>query len=491
MKISILRTISVGYLLLPNILFALGWFRIQFSIPLIIGFFYLFYLQFKDENLTEISTLPLKDLIILAFAAIFWTFCTGTSGLSFQIADYWAHNAKFYDLYKNSWPIYFAEKDQYACYYFGYFLVPAFISKVIGFLSPSTLFLWTCIGYWLGLLWIYSLLYKKKRLILAFLFMGGIGHLVKVLFYQFTDYQFHIAPFYTEIWSIFDQSLWVTNQVIPIILISSIFIHDAFIKGHFEDSFFPITLGFLWAIFPSIIFVILFGVLFSRKYFSNPKLLFTNPAMLRIILPGLVFLPTFIYFQSSDSFPISGFIWQFDPVSEIMMEYLVGTILDIILFFLLTQYFKNKVSIIPSWFINIVFMVFLLMSTFRIGRWNDWFIRGYIPLMFMISIPLIRHIYELWESGRWQKKFYFNILIFILSLNFIIPIGHIIRSLRTNVIANLVLKSRPHFTPLPYDTYPNTYVAVTHHSSDGELESKQYLGKKFSFYEKFLSREVD
>jgi hypothetical protein len=488
MKLPFLRTITVGYLLLPNVIFIAGWFGYQYSIPVVLGFIFLFYSQFKNTNSQTDVAFPLRDTSILLLCAMFWTFSSGTSGLSFQIADYWAHNAKFYDLFNNPWPTYFAEKGQYACYYFGYFIVPAFVSKLLGHLSPTTLFVWTTIGYWLGLMWMYVLLKQKKRLILALLFVGGIGHLIKVLFYQLTDFQFHIAPFYTEIWSIYDQSLWVTNQIIPIILIASVFTYDVWIKKRLEDSFFLITLGFLWAIFPSIIFVVLFGILFVNKYIRDYRLLLTKTFIKQIILPGLIFIPTFIYFLSSDSIQAKGFIWQFEPTWKILAEYFVGTVLDIILFFLLSRLLKKNDNLIPGWFLNAVFVVFLLMSLYRIGRWNDWFIRGYIPLMFIILVSLIRSLDNMRVSKKWNKSLYFNVLVILLLLGSIIPAGHVVRSLRHNVIVNRLLPGSAPFEPIPYDNYRNTYEAVTEKSSDGEIEAQQYLSARGSVYEKFFSR---
>lgn len=485
-----LRSFSVAYLLVPNLIFVLGWFRGTFSIPIVLCLCCLIFRQIRFAEKNESYHISAADLLILLAAASFWTFCTGMGGLSYQIADYWIHNAKFYDLYKNPWPTYFPEKGKYACYYFGYFMVPAAISKLLGHLSIGALLLWSVLGLWLSVAWLYILLRKQKSLILLFLFLGGTGHLAKVLFYQvFTQYSFHIATFYSEIWALYDQSLWVTNQIIPIILVCSIIVYDAFVRDRFEESFFPVTLTFLWAIFPSIIFVVLLAILFIGKYHSNVKAFFTPQKLVPLIFAGLAFLPTFIFLRASESVPINGFIWQFEPVNEILAEYAVGVLLDLILLFLIVRELRQADQLVPGWFVNAVFVLFLIMSLYRIGHWNDWFVRGYNPLLFIILLTIVRSLYLLFEQKQWKRTVYFNTLIILLGLSLFIPVGHILRSLRTNVFVSAAFPKTVPFKPIPYDNFPNTYQALLVHTASKEREANQYLGKEDSFYAKYLSRK--
>ncbi|NIJ53248.1 hypothetical protein [Dyadobacter arcticus] len=489
MNIATLRNFSLGYLLAPNILFALGWFRWQYSVPVTFIFAYLFFTQLRNGQTNERYQMSRGNMLWLLLAACFWTFCTGVGGLSFQIADHQAHNAKFYDLFKNPWPTYFPEKRQYACYYFGYFIVPAAISKVLGHLSVTALLAWTVLGYWLALQWLYLLLRNRKLLIVLFLFLGGVGHLVKVAFYLFmTSEPFHVATFYSEIWSIFDQSIWVTSQIIPILLLSSILIYDAFITDRVEDMFLPITLCFLWAIFPSIIFVLLFGIIFLKKYAGEWQQLFTFKLLTPLVLAGIAFLPIFIFLRSSDGMPVNGFIWQFEPLAEIMAEYFVGVVLDLILIFLIIRELRGVDDLVPYWFAMATLALFVIMSTYRIGYWNDWFVRGYNPLLYMMLLLIVRSLYVLYQTKQWKRTVYFNFLITLMGLSLLIPAGHIVRSLRNNLVVSALFPDKFPFTPMPYDTYPNTYQTLLHITS-GPGEANQYLGRKGSVYDIYLSRK--
>jgi len=110
MNIHILRSFSLAYLLVPNLLFVLGWFRMQLSIPILLCLCYLIFRQVRFTEKNESYCISTADLLILFAAASFWTFCTGMGGLSYQIADYWGHNAKFYDLYKTHGLLTFLKK---------------------------------------------------------------------------------------------------------------------------------------------------------------------------------------------------------------------------------------------------------------------------------------------------------------------------------------------------------------------------------------------
>jgi hypothetical protein len=210
-----------------------------------------------------------------------------------------------------------------------------------------------------------------------------------------------------------------------------------------------------------------------------------------MIVAGLAFLPTFLFLSSSDSTPIQGFIWQFEPLGEIMAEYFVGVLIDLILFFLILRELKNVDDlIIPRWFVMTAFLMFLLVSLYRIGYWNDWFIRGYNPLMCIVLLGILRALSHLYETKKWKKTFSFNAVLAVMSLGIVLPVSHIGKSLKQNVIIAGLFPERYPFSPLPYDAHQNTYDALLYNTHSGEFEANQYLSRKDSFYERYLSRRT-
>lgn len=488
MRLSALRKVSLVYLLIPNLIFVAGWFKGIVSLPVLLLMIGLMIHQFRYKPDSE-EQLSIGEVGLFLLLAVVWTFLTGTAGLSFQIIDYQAHNIKLYDLYKNPWPTYFPELGQYACYYFGYYIVPAAISKLLGYLSEGVLIAWTVAGYWLALMWLYMLVRKRLSGVMLVLFLGGVGHLLKVIFYLiFTQYNYHTPPFYLEIWALFDQSRWVTNQVIPIIIITSILLYDLFTGKKPVYSFFPITLCFIWAIFPGIVFVLLYGVLMIQYYFIDRKTQLNLKTLTIYFFTGLSFLPAFFFLSSSGSTPLHGFIWQYEPRWPILAEYAVGTLIDLVLFYLMLRMLKEVTDRIPYNLALLSLGLLFVISLYRLGYWNDWFIRGYNPLMCIVLIVIVRRWIILYENRQIQRSVAFYMVAAFMGLGVFLPASHIVQSLKYNQWVAEWFPEKYPFTPYPYDRHPNIYQAMLVDTFSGEIEAGQYVSRKGSFYEKYLAR---
>lgn len=488
MQISTLRTLSIAYLLAPNLIFVVGWFRPVYAIPVGLIMLTLFALQAKKYTHTAFEDdLSFKELALFLGIAFFWTFCSGTAGLSFQIIDYRNHNAKLFDLYQNPWPTYFPEIQQYACYYFGYYILPATVSKILGDLSETVLIFWTTTGYWLALLWLFFLVKKKLIGVLLVLFLGGIGHLLKVIFYLiFTNYTYHNPPFFVEIWSLFDQSRWVTNQIIPTMLVSGMLLYDFYYSRTPIYTFFPITLGFLWAIFPSMVLVILYGILGIKHFFIDKVEKLDFKKILPIVLAGIAFLPTFFFLSSTDNTPIHGFIWSFDPLIPILLEYFVGVCIDVVLLYVLLRALKGVDDRISYQTVLTALILLVAISFYRLGYWNDWFIRGYNPLFYIVLVGLVRRIFTVYATKQKKHTWALSIFLVMVGLSVILPVSHIVKSMKYNVITAQLFPGRYPHTPFAYDMHPNIYQSALTDTHSGIIEARQYVSAKESFYQKYL-----
>ena len=69
---------------------------------------------------------------------------------------------------------------------------------------------------------------------------------------------YHVPPFFTEIWPVLYQTQWAPNQLIPIIIVSCILFNDYVFDKKPEKSFLAVISIFIWGIFPSIVFVIIY-----------------------------------------------------------------------------------------------------------------------------------------------------------------------------------------------------------------------------------------
>lgn len=422
----------------------------------------------------------MSDLSVLLLAAVVWTFCTGIAGLSFQTHDYWAHNAKYYDLVTNKWPLFFSDKNRFACYYFGYYLVPAFIAKAMHTCSMAGLFVWSAFGFFLGTAWAYCLVDKRKALLSLFVCFGGVGHTIKIMVSKMAGYHVPSPGFLTEIWSTFDQSLWAPNQVLPTLIVTGIFVYDGFIRRQVEASFLPITLLFIWAIFPAIILGILYLFVAARSV----RYLTLSRVVGNYLLPGFVFLPTFVYLSSSSGIAVHGFIWQFEPTHAVGLQYCIGLVFDLALYYLIYRRFRQQSAVLyPNWFAHVVFFLFARMSVYRIGVMNDWLIRGSMPLVMIIALLILHALQTYSRTNRLLGLKCFPLLACFFVVCLVDPVAQVKRSLSRNRFVN---SATAPFVVIPYAGYRTTYDAIRAKFSGQEAD--QYVGRKNSLYELHLAR---
>lgn len=487
MSIGLLRKCSVTYLLLPNLLFSLGWFRQPFSLFMVLGYVFLFYRELTKRDFSY--QLSLRNILFLAIYAVAWTFFCGINGYTSQSHDWLAHNVKFYDLFKNEWPIYFSEVGRYARYYFGYYLVPAFCSKFYGRLLTELLVLWTFLGFFLGLTWVFVLINKSKLLLLLFICLRGFGQIVFFLLNFLGVAHLQAVIFNPSIRSIFEQSTYAPNQVIPALIACGILVHDFVNRRHIDQTFFVITLVFVWAVFPALTLMLVFAVLFIHRYLINGqwRLLTWSVVLKSYLIPGVILVPIFIYFGSSEPISTQGFLWDFNPKNVIFMGYISGIIVDFLIFYSVVAMLVNKNAIVPFWIVNVLFAVLAILSIYRIWIYNDLFFRGILPVCMILYIIILRGVQTSYHEKKWPvTKLFYPIagLIVLLALGLLIVKAPL---LRDNVIANYFFATRDSYKNSAYDGFKNTYQMLSVGYQDS-LGAEQYLSSSNSLYGQFLSR---
>lgn len=485
MKTSVLRNLSLGYLLLPNLVFAIGWFRVPISIGLVAGLVFMYFISFQRGKSVKADLAP-RHLLEIAFISLAIIAFSGIGGFCFQAYDYWGHNSKYYTLFNHSWPVVFKENGRYACHYFGFFLIPALVSKGLGELSGIALYLWASIGLFIGICWIFIFTNKSYLSLVFFLSLGGVGHVTKVIFLQLVGLNYHVPPFFTEIWPVLYQAQWAPNQLIPAIIVACILFHDYVYAQRPEESFIAVILIFIWGIFPSIVFVVIFSMLLVVRYYKEPLYFLKPRPMLVLFLPGLLFIPTFFYFLQGRNSVVAGFIWQFNPLNEIAFHYFFGVVIDLAVLYgivLILKLHKSQYAAI----IHGLFLLLITISLFRMGKWNDWFLRGSTPILTLLSL-FILHRFSAWakESPHWYRMRIAYPIVLFLALGLIVPMSHIRRALQVNVITHSLFPDKVKFTPVPYNQYEDFYEMGKVIYS--QQEANQFCGQKGSFYEMYLAR---
>lgn len=178
------------YLLLPNVIFLLGWVRPEIAYPLSA---LLLWAVIRVGRISGRGSVPPdgiiafngKKLIIilaLAFISLFFTELISFHGHFAQDWDMTVRNAVYDRLINHPWPLY-SDEGGYFVYYHAFWLPPALLAKYVqSFISPNTLlFIWCYIGIFFTLLLAYSRLGMR---IVLFLIVLCLYESLPLLYYD-------------------------------------------------------------------------------------------------------------------------------------------------------------------------------------------------------------------------------------------------------------------------------------------------------------------
>lgn len=192
-----LRAATAFYLLLPIGLFAYGWLRPAYAVPVLALTVVVLAITARElwqaarsgwRALPDRSRAAREALTLVAPAGLLlaaWLLLSGAGGLGYQNDDYRASNALLKELILSDWPLRFQFDGQPVrlVYYVGYYLPAAMMGKAGGWLAANAaLWVWTATGCALAFAWFVRLSGAALRgragrlLVLAALFClsGGL-----------------------------------------------------------------------------------------------------------------------------------------------------------------------------------------------------------------------------------------------------------------------------------------------------------------------------
>lgn len=488
MKSKILYRISIIYLLIPNLIYYLYWTR---SVVALAGIALLFYLLYKNiwrESRHYKTVVHLKDICIALIAAIGLTLASGITGFAFQTMDHWCHNAKFQDLLQNDWPLRFPANRPVMAYYFGYYLVPAALSKLTGDMSMAVILIWTSLGIALGLLWICISLHQKWWATLLVLCVGDFPRVFKGIAAHWSIQLYRYEELGIEHWSNLENLFWTPNQFIPSLMLGGMLFHAVRHRLDYALLCFPTALALWWAAFPALVTGLIIALLLVGQWIrwgiSFKRLLE------RGLLPFVAVVPVLLLFQSHPHPPENGFLWEFrDDSGNLLREYLVNTVTDALLFVLVFLVSRRVgVSVIPAAPFWVLICITLLFPAVRVGKVNDMLLRGMMPVLILIGCYLL---YPLASQPlpKVLTALRINVAWVVIALALLLPaavgITRLCRAAKFNRVTALWNTTPSKFAPMPYNAYPSLFETLRYRWSQQEAE--QYLGKPDSFYEKYIA----
>ncbi|WP_333813962.1 hypothetical protein [Muricomes intestini] len=126
------------YLMLPFIIFTLGWLRLYLAIPIVIILILCLWKMLQHAPKLwrpEMNRDNIEKMLIILGIICLWVYLSGIGQLVFQNTDHTARNGIFNMLVEYDWPVYGTAKDGSSVgliYYIGYWLPSAVIGKLFG-----------------------------------------------------------------------------------------------------------------------------------------------------------------------------------------------------------------------------------------------------------------------------------------------------------------------------------------------------------------------
>lgn len=226
---------AYGYILLPFIVFALGWMKLYYAIPAVVCVLFCFYkmLKYLPEHWNFKWNSEDKERFLIAAVLIFvWVCISGIGGIAFQNDDHVWRNAMFETLVYEKWPVVREVTvdgelvSRGFSYYMGFWMLPALVGKIFGIKAGYYFqIIWAFYGI---LLFYYGICVIRKKIevwpLIVFIFFSGmdiLGYYVSGM-----DLAALSSTEHLEWWTKFQfssmttQLFWVFNQAIPAWLIT-------------------------------------------------------------------------------------------------------------------------------------------------------------------------------------------------------------------------------------------------------------------------------
>ena len=226
--------ISFLYLLIPFLIFCLGFLKTYISLCIIVIFLWLIIKSWSRATQERQSFSLTRSTMIYTILVVFaWVALSGIGGFAFQNTDFHIRNAIFRDLINYHWPVkYYANPTDSSIsysltYYIGFWLPAALVGKIAGWTAANiALYFWSVLGIILTIFLLASKI-KLSPALLALLFiffsgMDGLGTLILKIAISHSSYSLWPPIFHLEWWmpgfqysSFTTQLFWVFNQALP------------------------------------------------------------------------------------------------------------------------------------------------------------------------------------------------------------------------------------------------------------------------------------
>lgn len=415
-------TICILFLLLPVIIFCLGYLRPLIGLALAVAFSGMAVIAVLDcmkspdgkelDSRDKEILIPVKFLVIFAVAAVAVSLVTGVGEYIYTLQDHPYRRAILNDLINYKWPVVYnyssqtnpevreifglASGERAFSYYFVYWLPAAVIGKAFGFGAANfALLIWNSIGIFLGFVGMCAVNRRfSAAMPFLYVFFAGLDALPNVV-HLLTGYDawlwiegyvpgISFVANFTELANVF-------NQIVPCFLIMAVLL----LSNNMRSA--GLTGGLLFAYSPWAVFgllPIMIGFMLRKEMRSESA----KKDILNILTPvnivsAVLLLVLFgsYYMSNSGAVSFRGFTWTFyDRPPMFIPAYLLFIAIEVlpVAAVLYKEHKKDPVFIAAV-------ITLCIVPLYRVSEMNDFSMRGSMPGLFVLCIMLSGHISEM------------------------------------------------------------------------------------------------
>lgn len=420
-KSKIMAGISYIYILLPFIIFMLGWVKLCISIPLTIILLFCLLKVFKDSPSFWMPSWDkdtiIKVLFIIGIIAI-WVYYSGVGKQVFQNSDHIQRNAVFNILVEYKWPIKnykIVGKNMTTAnatsliYYIGFWLPAALVGKKFGLLAGYyAQWIWAFLGI---LLVYYFICAIREKVVLwpllILLFFSGLD--IIGIFLTGTNIGDLTPRWHIEWWcgayqysSMTTQLFWVFNQAIPAWLCTML----AYVQKTNQNIVFILACSMLSSTFPfvGLLLLCLFWC-FTRQYdlHNIPKtqkrkryfqfLIKDTCTFQNVVGGGCIGILSFLYLigNRSGNLILSESVCP-NSMKNSLSKYMLFIIIEIGIYVILL-YKDNQ----HNKLFYFVVVCLCIIPPIKVGYSSDFCMRASIPALFILMLIVIDTLEKSWK----------------------------------------------------------------------------------------------
>lgn len=483
MSVAKIRFLCIAYVIFPNIIFVLGWLKIEIAVPIFISMMVALFFTSKVRISVHHTKFIKKETV---FAIFFWalvcSLISGAGNFLLQVYDYDKHNILFNNLAKKDWPVLYNSKD-FLCYYFAYYLPAGLWAKIFGFnLLNYVILLWNTIG--LGLLFLqitiyFDIKYKLLTIVCVSLFLP-------LSFLDRTMLDINLNIQYISFLNDFLSFLYFAPQrfIGTVIILFYILFEFEYLKS--SKNLYIFSLGLLWnplAVLVMTIFVIYYLIRTSFKDIFSIQNLLMIPFCTCILLFFLSHNPVnqlsyyFIYHRHKDIF-IDLFVFVFIECNVLLL----------IILFVKLKFFNKEHLEIKGGYVRPVLLsltIIIIAIPIKFGFFNDLTWSSYGNLMIIVNTFILVTIFSIIHKSGLYMKFFISCFIGMYILPNIICQGKILKyNISYDSSANLLF-GRLHYNPVSI-RYLKKEQSLKYLM--GGIVYHQYIGTTNSIFYKYLAK---